>query len=101
MKTANTKWIQEELFTPDEEKLITNILEQYKLEISDSRHLTEVLTNEIEKAEIENIHEILENQEQWAGVMTQLTINEKQLIYMDGWLTKYHEKLEVFFFIKN
>jgi hypothetical protein len=85
---------QQELFTLEEESLITRILENYKIDISDSKKLTLVLTSEIERMETENIHDILEKQEQWGVVISLLSVAEKQLFYMDSWLSKYNEKLE-------
>lgn len=85
---------QEDLFTKDEELMIMKILEQYKIEISDSKKLQQILRDEIEKSEIENIHEILEKQEQWSNVLSLLIVCEKHLSYMDGWLMKYNDKLQ-------
>eukprot|EP01080_Neovahlkampfia_damariscottae_P005164 gene5164-8770_t len=85
---SNQNFISEE-----EEILMNKILERYNLDISESQHCITVLNTEVEKKDIENIHEILLKQEQWNGVIGQLTVAERQLNFMKGWLTKYNERL--------
>ena len=45
------------------------------------------------QAEQDNIHDILQKQAEWKGIITQLQIAQKQLVDMKGWLDKQQEKL--------
>jgi hypothetical protein len=68
-------------FTDEEEFLMNKILEKYSLDVSESQRCVTILNSEVEKKDIENIHEILLKQEQWNGVIAQLTVAERQLSF--------------------
>lgn len=86
---------QKDLVTEDEEKLMMQVLEQFKLDISDAKAVENELNVKLTQTEQDNIHDILQKQAEWKSIITQLQIAQRQLLDMKSWLDKQQEKLSL------
>ncbi|KAL9658567.1 hypothetical protein ABK040_006105 [Willaertia magna] len=84
---------QRDLITEEEEKIMKKVIEQFNQDISDAKLVASELSQRLAIYERENIHTILQKQEQWELVISQLESAEVQLVDMNDWLERYNKKL--------
>lgn len=94
------------MISKEEEEKLNKILQVYKLDISDAKAITAMLTEElVQQEKVYNIspylyikqiiHEIFEKQMEWRGLIAKLDVTQEQLDVMDSWLKKYNSELSV------
>ncbi|KAL0485934.1 exocyst complex component SEC3A [Acrasis kona] len=84
---------QKDLVTEDEQRIMRKILDQYNLDISDAKNVSSEIQDRLALTERENIHAILQKQDQWEGIINQLDVARSQLGEMNEWLDRYNQKL--------
>nr|CAG4717564.1 unnamed protein product [Naegleria fowleri] len=84
---------QKDLVTEEEEKIMRKVLEQFNEDMSDAKLVSSQLNQRLAIYERENIHAILQKQEQWERIIGQLDQVEGQLEEMNDWLERYNKKL--------
>jgi len=84
---------QKDLVTEEEEKIMRKVLEQFNEDMSDAKLVSSQLNQRLAIYERENIHAILQKQDQWEQVIAQLDTAEGQLEEMNDWLERYNKKL--------
>jgi hypothetical protein len=70
---------QKDLVTEEEQRIMRKILDQFNLDISDAKHVSSELQARLALTERENIHAILQKQDQWEGIIKQLDGAKTQL----------------------
>ena len=84
---------QRDLVTEEEEKIMRKVLEQFNEDMSDAKQVSSQLNQRLAIYERENIHAILQKQDQWEMIIQQLDNTENLLEDMNDWLEKYNKKL--------
>lgn len=72
-----------------------NVLQQYNLDISDAKLVTEQLSHRLGEAEQENIHDILEKQNEWQNIIIQMRSTREQLADIKKSINYYKDELMV------
>lgn len=84
----------DQFVTEEEEDLLTQVLQEYNLDISDPSTVTKELTDRLQEMETHNINEILERNKEWLALVERIRNTKNQLLTMKKSLNLYQNELQ-------